>query len=194
MSQPVVITSGPMDFFSPLPSSDGKQVFVVGEQSRGELVRYDSKSGTFVPYLSGISAQGVSFSRDGMWVAYVAYPEGTLWRCKLDGSERLKLGFERMSAFQPKWSPDGKKIAFMATSPGQPWQIYAVSAHGGSPQRLAAGERNQADPDWSADGNSVAFGDAPGLESDNAAAIHILNLTTREVSKLPGSEGLFSPC
>jgi hypothetical protein len=33
----------------------------------------------------------VSFSRDGRWVAYVTYPEGELWRSKLDGSQKLKL-------------------------------------------------------------------------------------------------------
>ena len=36
-----------------------------GWQPRGELVRYDSKSRQLVPYLSGISAMGLDFSRDG---------------------------------------------------------------------------------------------------------------------------------
>jgi len=33
-----------MTFFSPLPSKDGKKLFVVGALARGELVRYDAKS------------------------------------------------------------------------------------------------------------------------------------------------------
>ena len=64
-------------------------------QLRGELVRYDSASHQFTPYLSGMSAMGVNFSRDGKWVTYVAYPEGTLWRSKVDGSERLQLTSRR---------------------------------------------------------------------------------------------------
>ena len=54
-----------MSFFSPLPSKDGKKLFVVGALARGELSRYDAKSGEFLPFLSGISADSVSFSKDG---------------------------------------------------------------------------------------------------------------------------------
>jgi hypothetical protein len=69
VSQPVQLTSGPMTFFSPVPSKDGKKLFVVGALDRGELTRYDVKSGAFVPFLSGISADSVRFSKDGQWVA-----------------------------------------------------------------------------------------------------------------------------
>ena len=53
---------------TPLPSKDGKKLFVIGIQQRAELVRYDAKSGEFIPYLGGISAGDVDFSRDGQWV------------------------------------------------------------------------------------------------------------------------------
>ena len=64
-----------------------KKLFVVGQSYRGELTQYDAKSGQFSPFLGGISAEYVAFSRDGQWVAYVSYPEGTLWRSKLDGQQ-----------------------------------------------------------------------------------------------------------
>ena len=191
--QPVVLTAGPMNFLAPVPSKDRKKLFVTGIQARGELVRYDLKTRQFVPYLAGISAEGVTFSRDGAWVAYVAYPEGTLWRSKVDGSERLQLGFAPMRAFQPKWSPDGKRIAFMATTPGTRWQVYLVSVGGGNPQQMTTDERDHGDPDWSPDGNSLIFGGEPHQESDDASSIHILDLRTHTISTVPGSEGLFSP-
>ena len=191
--EPMVLTTGPMDFLAPVPSKDGKKLFVIGAQPRGELVRYDAKTRQFVPHLSGISAEGVVFSRDGVWVAYVAYPQGTLWRSKVDGGERLQLGFAPMRAFQPQWSPDGKRIAFMATLPGKPWEIYLVSAEGGSPQQVTTDGRNHGDPSWAPDGNSLFFGDLPFLEGENASAIHILDLRTHQVSKVPGSENLWSP-
>src|SRR5205823_9924771 len=78
--------------------SDGQRLFVVGDQSRGQLGRYDAKSGRFVPFLSGMSAEGVSFSHDAQWVAWVAYPEGALWRSRIDGSQRLQLAFAPMRA------------------------------------------------------------------------------------------------
>jgi len=79
LGDPVLLTTGPINYFSPVPGLDGKKLFVIGDQPRGELMRYDMKTGQFVPYLSGISAQGVSFSSDGNWVAYVTFPQGTLF-------------------------------------------------------------------------------------------------------------------
>ncbi len=192
---PAQLTAGTMDFSAPVPSRDGKKLFVIGSLPRGELARYDSKSHDFVPYLSGISAEGVDFSRDGHWVAYVAFPGGTLWRSKLDGTERLQLSFPPMQAGLPSWSPDGKRIAFTGTEPGKPWKIYLVSAQGGSPQQAMPGEQNESDPTWAQDGNSLAFGGQPGAEGGVASstAIHVLDLRTHQVSILPGSEGLFAP-
>jgi dipeptidyl aminopeptidase/acylaminoacyl peptidase len=66
--EPVQLTAGPMNFRSPVSSIDGKRLFVIGEQLRWELVRFESKSGQFVPYLGGISAQDVDVSKDGEWV------------------------------------------------------------------------------------------------------------------------------
>jgi len=188
VGEPVVLTAGPINYRSPAPSPDGKKLFVIGDQPRGELMRYDMKTGQFVPYLSGISAEGVSFSSDGKWAAYVAFPEGTLWRTRTDGSERLQLTFSPLQAFQPYWSPDGKRIAFMATEPGKPWQVYVVPADGGTPRMLSPEDRHQADPSWSPDGLSLAFGTEFGL-----GGIWILDLKTNQISKVAGSERMFAP-
>jgi len=194
-SQPTQLTAGPMDTGAALPSKNGKRLFVIGSKPRGELVQYDSKARQFVPYLSGISAEGLDFSRDGEWVAYVTIPEGVLWRSRVDGSQRLQLSFPPTQAFLPRWSPDGKRIAFMTVAPGKPWKILLVSPEGGSSQQLLPGERDEADPNWSPDGNSLVFGGAPTVEGgiSGSVAIHVLDLKTHQVSELPGSEGLFSP-
>jgi Tol biopolymer transport system component len=204
--KPTQLTAGPMNTWATLPSKDGKRLFVIGSKPRGELVQYDSKAQQFAPSLSGISAEGVDFSRDGAWAAYVTFPEGVLWRSRVDGSQRLQLSFPPMKAFLPRWSPDGKRIAFMALAPGKPWKIYLVSADGGSSQQLLPGERPEADPTWSADGNSLVFGGllsivesslppSPGLlvGTSGSLAIRVVDLRTHQVSELPGSEGLYSP-
>lgn len=109
---PIQLTSSPMSLSNPIPSKDGKRIFAVGATTRGELMRYDSKSGRFVPFLGGISAEYLDFSKDRQWIAYVSYPEGTLWRSKVDGSERLQLTYSSDYSFMPRWSPDGKEIVF----------------------------------------------------------------------------------
>jgi Tol biopolymer transport system component len=110
--KPIKLTSSPLSLMSPLPSKDGKKLFVVGLTLRGELMRYDSKSGQFDPFLGGISVEFLDFSKDGQWVAYVSFPDGALWRSKVDGSEGLQLSYPPGSALLPRWSPDGKKIVF----------------------------------------------------------------------------------
>src|SRR5262249_3385645 len=107
--KPVQLTAGPMDFRSPVSSVDGKRLLVIGEQPRGELVRLESKSRQFVPYLGGISVKDLEASKDGQWVAYVSYPDGLLWRSRVDGSQRLQLTSLPMQASLPRWSRDGKR-------------------------------------------------------------------------------------
>jgi len=140
--EPMQLTTGPSLIFSPLPSRDGKKLFAIQGAPLGELVRYDAKSQQFLPYLSGTSAIHLSFSRDGQWVAYLSYPDTTLWRSKVDGTERLQLTFPPMEVVQPKWSPDGKQIAFAASIPGKPKHIFIVSADGGAPKEVTKGERS----------------------------------------------------
>ena len=191
--EPIALTSSPLSLSSPLPAKDGKKLFVVGQSYRGELTRYDSKSRGFSPFLGGISGEFVAFSGDGQWVAYVSYPEGTLWRSKLDGSSRQQLTYPPMYPVLPRWSPDGKTILFFefAVSPEKPARIYEIAAEGGSPRLLLANDgRQQLDPYWSPDGNKVVFG---SQSNDPSSTIRILDLANHEVSTLPGSEGLFSP-
>jgi Tol biopolymer transport system component len=191
--KPVPVTSSPLSLSSPLPSKDGKKLFLIGQTYRGELTRYDAKVRQFSPFLGGISAEYVAFSKDGQWVTYVSYREGTLWRSKLDGSERLQLTYPPMYPVLPRWAPDGKKIVFFefALSAAKPARIYEVSAEGGSPRLLMPDDpRQQLDPNWSPDGGKIVFSNE---SHDPSSAIHVLDVDSRQVSDLPDSKGLYSP-
>src|SRR5437879_2618240 len=59
---PVQLTTGPLNIGSPVPSRDGKKLFVEGWQPRAEMVRYDAKSGAFLPFVAA-SRQARSTSR-----------------------------------------------------------------------------------------------------------------------------------
>jgi Tol biopolymer transport system component len=189
--EPVQLTTGPTNIGEPVPSRDGKKLFVLGWQPRAELVRYDSKSRQFTPYLSGISALGLDFSRDKQWVVYLDFADGTMWRSKVDGSQKLQLTFPPMQSYSLRWSPDGQQIAFFGHLPEERWQIYVVPAAGGSPELIYRSETNLMDPGRSPDGKSLVFGENP--LSDQRSAIYVLDMKTRNASKLPGSDGLYSP-
>ena len=55
--KPVQLTFSPLAMTSPMPSADGRKLFVVGRTYSGEAMRYDAKAGQFVPFLGGISAE-----------------------------------------------------------------------------------------------------------------------------------------
>jgi Tol biopolymer transport system component len=74
------------------------------------------------------------------------------------------LGFE--SIVSVAWSPDGKQLVFGAGS-GQPDQpdhkLYVVSADGSDLRPITTGDQNDMDPDWSPDGEWIAFHRDGGL-------------------------------
>lgn len=190
-NEAIELASGPINFRYPLPSADGRKIFAIGESHQAELIRYDDRSKQFVPYLAGISAEGLAFSRDGQWVAYTSYPDGILWRSKLDGSERLQLTFPPNRVLLPRWSPDGRQIAFnaMALNTGETWKTYLVSSEGGAAREIAPSKQSQTDVNWSPDGSSLVFGTqiVPGQP------IYSVDVKSGRVSTVPGSNGLFSP-
>ena len=90
----------------------------------------------------------------------------------------------------PRWSPDGKQIAFDGAQYGKPWKIFLISAQGGTPQELLSENRGEFDPSWSSDGKQIAFG---RVDVPEAQVINVLDLQTHQFSPLPGSQGTFSP-
>jgi Tol biopolymer transport system component len=189
--EPSQLTSGPISFGNASPAPDNKKIWAIGVQPAGEAVKYDPESKKFVPLISGISATDLDFSSDGKWVTYVAVPEGTLWRCHADGSERLQLTFAPERAALPHWSPDGKHIAYASVQPGKPLKISVISPDGGSSEDILKESRNQIDASWSADGTRIMFGYF--VHDTGDLNIRIVDLKTHKTVTVPGSEGLFSP-
>ena len=155
-SRPVQLTNGPLDFWMPVPSKDGKRIFAMGGQARSEVLRYDGRS--FVPYLEGASVTDLAFFGDGQRMAYVSVPDGALWTSRIDGSERIRLSDPSvMEAALPRWSPDGSQIVFMARTLNTDWRAYLVAASGHGSRELIPGATAGFDPGWSPDGKSIVL-------------------------------------
>ena len=189
---PIRLTSGPMEWSLPVFSNDGKRIFATGSTRRGELVRLDAQSKQFQPFLGGISADLIAFSKDGHSVAYVTYPDGILWRANWDGSDRVQLTSPSLSPqSSPAWSPDGTQLVFEAPSRQGP-HVWIVSPMGGSPQSLLPEDSGpETQPSWSPVGRKITF--STGEIGSRESQIRILDLAKRQISTLPGSDGKFAP-
>ena len=190
--EPVRLSTGPMNFASPQPSVDGRKIFAVGEQLRAELVRYDGKTGQFVPFMGGASFTDVAFSPDGKWVAYVSYPDGHLWRSKRDGSERLQLTSGNLVSSAPQFSPDSKQVLFSEGDSGVTLLTKLISLSGESVQVIPGTEAKSLVAGWGPDGKTVIYndGDGPGVgkikqvETNTGKVTTIGDMTGRGPSKV----------
>jgi eukaryotic-like serine/threonine-protein kinase len=178
---PVQLTQGPVQFRRPCFSRDGRRIFAVGWQLRGELTKIDPVSGRLLSYVPGLSAEMVNHSRDGRWIAYVTYPERELWRARSDGQERLRLSKPGLEASSPSWSPDSKRIAFSSRVANGSEQVLVATRDGASVIELMPGSN----PSWSPDGEKLAVRNEHGIQ--------ILEIETGRSTTLPGSGALESP-
>ncbi len=175
-------------------SPDGSRLYCIGgTRSHFEIERFDARSKEFVPFLPDIQGTNLDFTEDGQWVAY-ADDHDWLWKSRKDGGGKVQLTLPPMGVDLPRWSPDGKWIAFMGREPGKPWKVRLVSADGGSYNPVISNDHNEGAPTWSPDGSRLTFGDLvdPATRPPGPLVIHIFDLKERRLSVVPGSEGLWT--
>ncbi len=191
--QPIQLTAGQINSLAPEMSQDGHKLYMIGQQLRGELNKYDARLKQFVPYLNGVSAEFLDFSRDGKWIAYVSFPDHLLWRCNVQGDHCLQLTGPAMQPTAPRWSPDSTRIAFFDASSGKPFKLFLVPVNGGSPMAVVDEPWNEIDPNWSPDGHTLVFSHFPVFDRQADLGMYSFDLVTHRLAKLPGSDGLWMP-
>jgi Tol biopolymer transport system component/DNA-binding winged helix-turn-helix (wHTH) protein len=95
------------------------------------------------------------FSPDGTRVAYSGGSSGNLEIrvCNNEGHDCTQLtSMNPKQAHNPRWSPDGSQIAFVAQG-----DIYVVRSDGGNPRLLTRETSEDTLPSWSRDGQSIYF-------------------------------------
>jgi Tol biopolymer transport system component len=129
-------------------------------------------------------------SPDKKWIAYVSFPQATLWRARIDGSDRLQLA--NQFSCMPAWSPDSTQIVFSDFQ-----EIYKVSNDGGPVEKLTSEGHQEVAPAWSPDGRTIYYADYPYPDPDRNRGLKMLNLATRKITLMPNTAthyvGTWSP-
>ena len=190
---PVKLTSGPMRYENVMPGPDGRSLLALGTSpSMGELVRFDAKSGRFEPMLRGIAARDLDYSRDGEWMVLVDNADATVWRSRVDGTDRRQLTFPPALASWPRWSPDGTRIVSCSRDAGGASRIHHRRG-GRAAHRTHQARTKRRRPQLVARRASTGVRDSLHERGERRCSDRIEDVQTTHVSAVPGSEGLFSP-
>jgi hypothetical protein len=153
------LTDGPGRREQPAWTSDGERVAyskVVPEELRGLYwTRADAVTAIEEPLLlSKEPLGGLTFTPDGGALAYAREEVGEVWLMPLSGeSEPRRL----VSGRNPRFSPDGRWLAYEATSPVGRRDAWIASYPDLAPRRLVSADGF--DPVWARDGRALYFRD-----------------------------------
>ena len=111
--------------------------------------------------VSSLRDTNPQFSPDGTKIAFASDRSGEaneIWVARADGSGVVQMT-NRLGSHQgtPRWSPDGRWIAFDSLGQDGHWDIYVIDASGGRSRRITFEPSEENLPNWSRDGKWIYF-------------------------------------
>ena len=112
------------------------------------------------------SISQTDISNDGKYAAYVVREAimqekkseylNQIWVTNLVTKENYQYTYNLKSSMSPKFSPDGKKIAFLSSRSGKN-QVWIMNTHGGEARKLTNEKKGVRSIKWSPDGKKISF-------------------------------------
>ncbi len=104
-------------------------------------------------------------SPDGIWVAYTVRTtslesektETRVWMVQLSGGDPIPMTALGSSASEPRWSPDGKYLSFLAARNDEKTQVWTLNRQGGEAQQLTDIDQGVSSYEWSPDATRLVL-------------------------------------
>jgi Tol biopolymer transport system component len=181
-----------IELFSPSFTGNGRELLVHAGRSRSALVRV-SFDDTGRPALATLLHDGAANyhatqSPDGRWLAYDSDRDGTrgVYVARADASGARKVSGAGYAAV-PKWSPDGRRLAFIKAENRRPrvWNVWIADLTAGTLSRVSRHAVGQAwGASWFPDGRRLAY------SVEDRLVIADLTSGTTRVVRSPRRRGL----
>jgi Tol biopolymer transport system component len=133
------------------------------------------------------SAWAGTFPGPNGQIAFASNRDGNfeIYTMSEDGSDETRLTEEDANDFDPSWSPDGDKIAFVSFRDGSNnMEIYVMNADGTDQTRLTENDALDREPSWSPDGEKIAF----ASNRDGNYEIYVMDADGSDVTRLTDND------
>jgi TolB protein len=171
---------GPVTSFFWAPDSN-RISYQAGSGSDSRILIGDIRTGRATP-LSQAARQAElgGWSPDGAWVLYASFEDGDrgIRRHNPGGVDEVRIS--KGDDFSPRWSPDGKRVAFnRRTADGSVW-IVVADPDGKSERVISMGRHQDTDFSWSPDGKRLVF----ISDRDGNPEVYIATADAKTVARL----------
>jgi len=126
-----------------------------------------------------------TYSPDGNYIAFSSFDinyKGTLRVCDSKG-KNCKAVTSGSSAYNPKFSPDGKRLAFVWDKTGS-FGVYVCNSDGSGIKQLTSGKDNSIEYDWSGDSKKIVY----ESRGESVSSVSVIDVETGKSENLTGSK------
>jgi dipeptidyl aminopeptidase/acylaminoacyl peptidase len=186
-------------------------IILIAAASFASTVQAQTRVPTLDDLLTLKTAGATQISPDGKLIAYtVAFGDfkqdafvTQIWLADTASGKSFQLTRGDKSSTNPRWSPDGKWLAFLSNRLDDKNQIFVIDPGGGEAQQLTKSESAISNFSWSEDGKTIAFTASPGTSQplkdrkeyygdydvvrDGYSYVHIWTIDVAEAAKAPSA-------
>ncbi len=127
-----------------------------------------------------------TFSPDGKSIAYSSFDinyKGTIHICDANGKNNSAISKGMGSSYNPKFSPDGKKLAFISDKTGN-FEVYTCNRDGSGIKQITSKKGSTVEFDWSYDSKKIVYESI----NESVSSINVMDLISGKSENLTGEK------